>query len=128
MKINIFIILILFATNIVAAPAQPGIKTFKQANGQTFSAELKGDEYFSWMVDNMNRVIQYNSASSNYEYTIITTIDGELALGFSGVAAADNTPSFSSPYSSEETGIINRVKLYIITQNYRDRGLIDADD
>ena len=128
MKTNIFIILILFATSILAAPAQPGVKTFTQSNGQTFSAELKGDEYFSWMVDSMDRVIQYNSASSNYEYTIITTIDGELALGFSGVAATDNTPSFSSPYSSEETGIINRLKLYVLAQNYRDRGIVDAED
>ena len=128
MKTNIFIILILFATNILAAPAAPGEKTFTQSNGQTFSAELKGDEYFSWMVDSMDRVIQYNSASSNYEYTIITTIGGELALGFSGVAAADNTPSFSSPYSSEETGIINRLKLYLIAQNFRDRGIVDAED
>ena len=128
MKTNIFIILILFATNILAAPAAPGVKTFTQSNGQTFSAELKGDEYFSWMVDSMDRVIQYNSASSNYEYTIITTIGGELALGLSGVAAADNTPSFSSPYSSEETGIINRLKLYLIAQNFRDRGIVDAED
>ena len=128
MKTNIFIILILFATNILAAPAAPGVKTFTQSNGQTFSAELNGDEYFSWMVDSMDRVIQYNSASSNYEYTIITTIGGELALGLSGVAAADNTPSFSSPYSSEETGIINRLKLYLIAQNFRDRGIVDAED
>jgi hypothetical protein len=123
-----FFIIILLSANVLAAPAAPGIKTFTQSNGQIFSAELKGDEYFSWMVDSMDRVIQYNPSSSNYEYTIITTIDGDLALGFSGVAAADNTPSFSSPYSNEEIGIINRLKLFIIAQNFREKGIQEAPE
>ena len=121
MKINIFIILILFATNILAAPAQPGIKTFTQANGQTFSAELKGDEYFSWMVDNMDRVIQYNSASTNYEYSLLVETDGDFSLIHSGVVAMDYTPLGISSSTASRAPIIaiDKNKLSQIAQGNR---------
>ena len=121
MKINIYIILILFATNIHAAPAAPGIKTFTQSNGQTFSAELKGDEYFSWMVDNMDRVIQYNSASTNYEYSLLVETDGDFSLIHSGVVAMDYTPLGISSSTSSIAPIIaiDKNKLSQIVQGNR---------
>ena len=121
MKINIFIILILFATNILAAPAAPGIKTFTQANGQTFSAELKGDEYFSWMVDNMDRVIQYNSVSTNYEYSLLVETDGDFSLIHSGVVAMDYTPLGISSSTASRAPIIaiDKNKLSQIVQGNR---------
>ena len=92
MKIKIFFVLLLCSSNILAAPAAPGYRLFYQADGKSFEAELKGDEYFSWMEDKQGRVIQYNLDSSNYEYSVLIETNGELTLTHSGVAATNYTP------------------------------------
>jgi hypothetical protein len=71
MKMKILFVLLLLSNNIFAAPAAPGVKNFFQSDGTSFLAELKGDEYFSWVVDSLGRVIKFNPLSSNYEYTVI---------------------------------------------------------
>jgi hypothetical protein len=126
MKMKIFFVLLLLSSNIFAAPAAPGVKNFFQADGTSFLAELKGDEYFSWVVDSLGRVIQLNPSSSNYEYTVIQETNGSLSLGFSGILASNNTPLFASAFSNTEVGIINNLKLQIVYKQYRDNGLQDA--
>jgi len=125
---KIFFILLILSSNIFAAPVMYGDRVFFQSDGQSFIAEAKGDEYFSWLEDSLGRVIQFNSESSNFEYSVINESNGVISLGFSGVAAADNLSLYASPFSIEEIGIINRLKLYIIASEQRDALLQEAKE
>ena len=46
---KIFFILLILSSNIFAAPVMHGDRAFFQSDGQSFIAEAKGDEYFSWL-------------------------------------------------------------------------------
>ena len=103
---KVFFVLLLIASNILAAPAAPGFRIFYQHDGTTFEAEGHGDEYFSWIEDKQGRVIEYNPASYNYEYSVLTEKDGALTLTHSGVAATDYTPLGASSSLGSKTAII----------------------
>jgi|TARA_B110000967_G_scaffold71615_1_gene74122 hypothetical protein len=120
MKIKIFFILLLFSSNILAVSAAPGDLLFNQSNGQSFNGQLRGDKWFNWIEDNRGRVIQYNSASSNYEYIILSDRNGALSLSFSGISAANNAPLRANHSGLYEFGIVDRVKLSVIASQIRD--------
>ena len=63
-----------------SAPAIQGEIKFKQENNSTFTANLKGDEYFSWVEDKQGNIIKYNSTSKNYEYAEIKINNGVADL------------------------------------------------
>ena len=44
-----FLLITSFAMNLLAVKAVPFLITFAQPDGSTFQANLKGDEYFSWI-------------------------------------------------------------------------------
>jgi len=126
MKMKMFFALLLLSSTTFAATAEPGDRNFVQLDGTSFTAELKGDEYFSWLEDSLGRVISYNQRTSVYEYSGITESNGSLTLNFSGVAAADNTPLFASAYSNVQVGIVDNLKLGRLWKQYTDAGLQDA--
>jgi len=103
---KVFFVLLLITSNILAAPAAPGFRVFYQHDGTSFEAEGHGDEYFSWIEDKQGRVIEYNPASYNYEYSVLTEQDGALTLTHSGVAATDYTPVGVSSSLGSKTAII----------------------
>jgi len=106
MKTKILIALLLISANILAAPAAPGLRLFYNHDGTSFEAEGHGDEYFSWLEDKLGRVIEYNPASYNFEYSLLVERDGELTLTHSGVAATDYTPLGVSSTLGSKTAII----------------------
>tara|TARA_B100000787_G_C16048092_1_gene229965 strand:- start:253 stop:630 length:378 start_codon:yes stop_codon:yes gene_type:complete len=120
MKIKIFFVLILFSSNVLAVSAAPGDRPFVQSNGVSFLGELKGDRWFNWIEDDLGRVIQYNSVTSNYEYTLLNNNNGLLSLSLSGILAADNTPLKANHSALTEIGIIDRTKLSIIAKRSRE--------
>ncbi|MBU2514046.1 hypothetical protein KJ966_22145 [bacterium] len=76
----------LFAVNdLNAVSAIPVDIIFKQPDGSTFTARLKGDEWFNWVETDDKRVIVRNSASGFYEYAVITRKDGIESLSPSGI-------------------------------------------
>ena len=73
MKLNILIALLIagFAVKLLAVPAAPFLITFAQPDGSTFQANLKGDEYFSW-IETRNKMILVKSKTSGYfEFAVI---------------------------------------------------------
>ena len=73
MKLNILIALLIagFAVKLLAVPAAPFLITFAQPDGSTFQANLKGDEYFSW-IETKNKMILVKSKTSGYfEFAVI---------------------------------------------------------
>ena len=73
MKLNILIALLIagFAVKLLAVPAAPFLITFAQPDGSTFQANLKGEEYFSW-IETRNKMILVKSKTSGYfEFAVI---------------------------------------------------------
>jgi len=73
MKLNILIALLIagFTVKLLAVPAAPFLITFAQPDGSTFQANLKGDEYFSW-IETRNKMILVKSKTSGYfEFAVI---------------------------------------------------------
>jgi len=106
MKMKMIIVLLIFSSHVLAAPAAPGDIRFVQPNGESFIGELHGDEYFSWITDSIGRVIQFNPTNSTYEYANVIESNGAFVLGFSGRAAFEGAPLFASFSSNEQIGMI----------------------
>jgi len=84
-----------------AVPAYQGNITFKQADGTTFNAHLKGDEYFSWIEDKIGHIIIYNKMSKNYEYAKFEKKNGVQNLIPSGIKIGNNTPNYAPSLSKD---------------------------
>ena len=67
-----------------SAPAFKGEMKFKQEDNSTFTGELKGDEWFSWVEDKDGNIIKYNFESKDYEYAQIAINNGVADLVPSG--------------------------------------------
>ena len=116
MKLIYTIILTLAIPSIVSAvPAFKGDIEFQQADKTTFTAKLKGDEWFSWVEDSKGNVITFNKASRNYEYGIVKTINGSLELVPSGVKANDQR-SKSSTITS-----VKKIDHNILSQIWKEK-------
>ena len=77
--LQIFMMTLLAATLLNAAPARGGLHTYTQADGSSFQATLKGDAAFHWMQSN-GEVIMYNPQDKNY-YNAELTSDGKFVIG-----------------------------------------------
>jgi hypothetical protein len=78
--------LTLSATQIgFAMPAYHGDINFDQADGSQFAGNLKGDEWFNWVEDKNQNIIQYNKQSDNYEYSKLIVTNGNLDIVPGGV-------------------------------------------
>ena len=80
-KILLFITMVTVA---FSAPAFKGEMKFKQEDNSTFTGELKGDEWFSWVEDKEGNIIKYNFDSKDYEYAQIAINNGVADLVPSG--------------------------------------------
>ena len=76
--IQFFIMMILGATLLNAAPARGGLRTYTQADGSTFQASLHGDAAFHWM-ESEGEVIMYNPQDKNY-YNAELSSDGKFLM------------------------------------------------
>ena len=121
MKLIYTIILAIAIPSIVSAvPAYKGDIAFKQADKTTFTAKLKGDEWFSWIEDGRGNIITFNKTTKNYEYGIVKTINGFLELVPSGVKANDTTNKSASSRSLKK---IDRDVLSQIWQEKKNKAL-----
>jgi len=105
------IIIMLMGSVCFAAPAYHGEIEFKHNDGSTFSANLKGDEHFSWIEDKQGNIIKYNKVSKNYEYAEIKINKGKTELVSTGIKVNKNGELFS-PSNLGET--ISKEKLFEI--------------
>ena len=87
-RINLsFALLTSFALNLMAVPAAPYLITFAQPDGSTFQANLKGDEYFSWIEAENKMIIVKNKTNGYFEFAILKRDDkNRLKLAPSGIA------------------------------------------
>jgi hypothetical protein len=118
---NIILIISLIYTNLsFAILAYPGdIELYQGEN--SFIANLKGDEYFSWIENKKGEVIIYNKDSDLYEYAELKEIDGKLEMISSGnllnleeqsSGAVDKAPKL-------DNNSFDKDKLYEIWQRKR---------
>jgi len=116
MKLIYTIILAIAIPSIVSAvPAYTGDIEFKQGDKTTFTAKLKGDEWFSWIEDNRGNVITFNKVTKNYEYGIVKSINGALELVPSGVKATDTVSKSSA------AGSIKKIDHDVIGQIWQNK-------
>lgn len=85
-----------------AVPAYQGDIAFQQQDGSTFTAHLKGDEYFSWIEDKTGHIIMYNTMSHNYEYAQFETKNGVQNMIPSGITIG-NAPHYAPSVSQQDT-------------------------
>jgi hypothetical protein len=95
-KIYKLIFILVIPSIILAVPAYKGDITFKQADKSTFTAKLKGDEWFSWIEDKKGNIITFNKKTKNYELGMIKTINGNLELVPSGIKVSNNINTSST--------------------------------
>jgi hypothetical protein len=96
MKIKnlIAIIILCFAGKLLAVPAAPFLITFAQPDGSTFQANLKGDEYFSWIETQNKMIILKNNTSGYFEFALVKRDEkNRLILFPSGVAVTEKVSS-----------------------------------
>ena len=80
-----FVMLTVFALNLMAVPAAPFLITFAQPDGSTFQAHLRGDEYFSWIETENKQVLVQSKASGYFEFALLKRDDkNRLVLAPSG--------------------------------------------
>lgn len=83
--------LCLWLHSALASPAVPGLLTFKHADGEQFTAHLKGDEWFSWLETGSGHVA-IRTEAGNYEFVRLQ--NGQLRP--SGLKAHGRTPADNS--------------------------------
>lgn len=97
---SVLLVLLVFGTcqtgDLYAVPAIPSDILFKQPDGTTFTARLKGDEWFNWVETDNRRVVIKNSSTGYYEYAVIRTENGAEALSPSGIVVREEDKSLFS--------------------------------
>ena len=90
------ILTVLLTTMAFASMAFQGDIEFEQKDGSTFTGNLKGDEWFSWIEDRVGNTIQYNRQSENYEYAVLEDVNGSVELVPSGTKVPDDSEASNS--------------------------------
>jgi len=117
MKYIYTIILASIIPSIVSAvPAFTGTIKFKQPDKSTFSAKIKGDEWFNWIEDKNGNVITFNTATKSYEYGVVKKINGALELVPSGIKASDTVLKANAPAS-----VIEKVDKATLMQIWKEK-------
>lgn len=65
------LILTLFITYTLAAPAFNKLREFKQSDGTTFEARAFGNQHLNWIETKEGEILKYNEDSKNFEYAKI---------------------------------------------------------
>jgi len=105
------LILHLLTACLFAGPARPGTLDFVQEDGQTFSGTLKGDEWLHWVSLPNDYVAIFNPQSKNYEYAVITLINGKNYLKSSGVKVDEKLHKLQPEKLSQNIPIIDTASL-----------------
>jgi len=84
------LMLFIFTSSLLSVSAFPGVKTFKQNNGNQFEGSLKGDEWLNYVSLPNDYVAIYNNKTKNYEYALIEVKDGKSKLVSSGQAVDES--------------------------------------
>jgi len=90
------ILTVLLTTMAFASMAFQGDIEFEQKDGSTFTGNLNGDEWFSWIEDRVGNTIQYNRQSENYEYAVLEDVNGSVELVPSGAKVPDDSEASNS--------------------------------
>lgn len=85
------ILILLSPAGAIGVPAIPHELVFKQPDGTTFHAYLRGDEYFSWIETEKGYIIIRNPKTLFYEYAVIHkgVGDGKERLVPSGIVVEE---------------------------------------
>ena len=95
-----------------AAPALQGDMKFKQKDGSSFTGNLKGDEWFSWVEDKNGNIIKYNFDSKNYEYAEVVVNNGIADLVPAGAEVVEkNATVRSSSRTVRSTSAVKPIKI-----------------
>lgn len=62
------VLLLSLTAPVMAAPAYPGLRNYKQPDGTGFQGYCVGDEYFAYNTDDQKNLIQQDSADSVWKY------------------------------------------------------------
>jgi len=103
----------------LSGPAYDGDIEFEQRDGSTFTGNLKGDEWFSWIEDKDKNIIIYNEKSENYEYAIFGELNKKLQLLPSG-KKVKNVKILSDINSKSIIPKIDKDKLFMIWKRERE--------
>lgn len=116
---KLLLTIMILTTALFATPAFKGKLSIKQADGETFQAKIKGDEWFNWIEDDNGNVIKYNNNSKNYEYATLEEKNGELDLIPSGTRVATDLGSLTGHIS-----VIDKDTLTSIWKEKKDKALL----
>jgi hypothetical protein len=111
-KISYLLGLYFWSTSVVfSVPAAPHLMTFEQPDGTSFQGHLRGDEYFSWIETEGDRLIVVEDRSTGYfEFaTIQPDASGKSRLAPSGLRVSSDPSSRSARAARVET--ISREQL-----------------
>jgi hypothetical protein len=111
------ILLLLFTSMAFSSIAYDGDIEFEQKDGVSFTGNLKGDEWFSWIEDKSGNIIKYNTLSKNYEYATIKDVNGTTELVPSGTKVTNTINSDTTLLNT------NSNKLFEIWQQKRKEAL-----
>ena len=93
-----FVLLSVFALNLIAVPAAPYLVTFAQPDGSAFQAYLKGDENFSWIETQNKQVLVKSKSSGFFEFALVEEdTDKRLKLVPSGIPLIKRVQSALRP-------------------------------
>ena len=98
--------LIILAVSLYGVGAYQGEIEFKQSDNSTFKAQLKGDEWFSWVETKEGYVAKYNAKTKNYEYMILNASE---ELSFSNVKVIQSV-TYTSGASKASVYLPNAIK------------------
>ncbi|RUM66407.1 MAG: hypothetical protein DSZ03_01330 [Sulfurimonas sp.] len=65
------LLLIIITTLLNAAPAFTNTLTLRDTHGDSFRAQLKGDEYLNWFESDTGEILLFNKQQQRYEYAEI---------------------------------------------------------
>ena len=61
-RIYFFLCAVLFALQLQAVPAMPGKRIFTNPDGTTVEYEVRGDEFYHFMIDANDNILEENAA------------------------------------------------------------------
>ncbi len=65
------LLLLMITTLLTAAPAFQNQLTLRDSHGESFHAQLKGDEYLNWFESDVGEILVFNKQHKRYEYAEI---------------------------------------------------------
>ena len=101
---SVLLLLVAFPAIAVAVPAAPVSHLGTQPDGSTFTYRVRGDEYFSYTVDEQGSLIQRDAETGEWRY--VTGSGSDMVLG-DAVRADDSGPSLFSASAGYEGALLS---------------------